>query len=101
MRRAKSATADCSSWCGGTAVASASNVTGADAMQLSLVENEQHLWLKTSSALTEQTPRPNVPARRGCLFFHGRVNLRGHPIPLEDWLGPFENWSCLHWPNVP
>src|SRR5450759_3590849 len=93
MRRAKSATADCSSWCGGTAVASASNVTGANAMPLSLVENEQRPY-RTNTA-TECSR----PARM--LFLHGRVNLRGHPIPLEDWLGPFENWSCLHWRECP
>jgi len=41
MRRAKSATAGYSSVFGGNAVASASNVTGGDAMPLSLVENAQ------------------------------------------------------------
>ena len=35
MRRAMSATADCSIACGGSAVASESNVTGFDAMEIS------------------------------------------------------------------
>src|SRR5450830_2129406 len=56
MRRAKSATAGCSSVFGGNAVASASNVTGGDAMPLSLVENAQR-WPSRSPSLMNVATR--------------------------------------------
>src|SRR5665647_2742237 len=55
MRRAKSATAGCSSVFGGTAVASASSVTGGDAMPLSLVENAQRWPCRSPSLMSVAT----------------------------------------------
>src|ERR1035437_10536523 len=60
MRRAKAATAGCSSVFGGTAVTSTNNVTGGDAMPLSLVETAQR-WPCRSPSLP--TDRRKITAR--------------------------------------